>query len=185
MSTTLDIQLIQVSRASLCPYCRCAAEGEALWTCPGCRLVLHQECSAELSSCPTVGCEQGLEAPRLARRTRPRRERSLEGQAGAGRSELTSRLRAPRGMVIGRTREDESWPTAVYVVAAILCLIPCLGLGLQVGWSAAQTTYFGVDWWCLAKVCLTVTGLTLPLLYMVGLPITGYARDLWRFLRRR
>jgi hypothetical protein len=53
-STPLD-----AAREAICPICQTAIEAnEACVTCPGCDLVHHRECWAEIGGCGTFGCSQ-------------------------------------------------------------------------------------------------------------------------------
>jgi hypothetical protein len=49
---------VEVSRSSAanCPYCRDALAEDEAWTCAGCGIGLHDECLAELTRCPSLGC---------------------------------------------------------------------------------------------------------------------------------
>ncbi len=87
-------------------------------------------------------------------------------------------------MLIGSAANPEG-DAGVYVLAGLLSLIPCLALGLKVGWSVAQTTYFGTDWWLFTKGTLVVTGCAIPLAYLAAIPISEGLRWLWRAIRRR
>jgi len=50
------IEVQGTSRSNeVCPYCRDGLQ-EPLWTCPGCEVVYHQACRAELGRCATLGC---------------------------------------------------------------------------------------------------------------------------------
>lgn len=50
----IDVQAVPRDNAA-CPYCRDGLQ-EPLWTCPGCEVVYHQACRAELGRCATLGC---------------------------------------------------------------------------------------------------------------------------------
>lgn len=183
MNATLDIQLTRVSNASLCPYCRCEAS-DPVWTCPGCRIVVHEECCAELKSCPTAGCGRGFEPAPQARRGRRLESPPREGRPSffstggvASRTPWLERIR--RGWT-----DDPEWTNRVYVLTALLCLVPCSALGLQVGWDAAQTQYFGVDWPLFIKATLGITGLSLAPIYIVALPFMARLGCVWSALRR-
>jgi hypothetical protein len=39
-----------------CPYCHADLGREALWTCPGCATLYHQDCARENGRCAVLGC---------------------------------------------------------------------------------------------------------------------------------
>ena len=58
-SAVLTATALDAGRAAMCPICQTAiAEGESCVTCPGCDLVHHRECWAEIGGCGTFGCKQ-------------------------------------------------------------------------------------------------------------------------------
>jgi len=59
----MGIFKIAKKAASRCAYCHDKIKkGERLWTCPGCKTPIHQECYDESHRCPTMGCRYGRAA---------------------------------------------------------------------------------------------------------------------------
>jgi hypothetical protein len=92
-----------------CVYCRDAIGArDAVTLCPGCQVTLHERCQAEVTRCPTPGCE-GV-PPTASARVRlsvpvsmapARPEPALEPRAQPERPELTLQEGAWRGALIG------------------------------------------------------------------------------------
>lgn len=58
-SIVLTSTPIESAAGTVCPICQTAiAGGESCVTCPGCDLVHHRECWAEIGGCGTFGCSQ-------------------------------------------------------------------------------------------------------------------------------
>ncbi len=55
-----------------CAFCHDDLEEEAAF-CPGCQTVLHLDCRAQLTECPTLGCRSSMFTP-LPAAARPRRD---------------------------------------------------------------------------------------------------------------
>lgn len=67
-SLVLTSTRIESAAGSVCPICQTAIENsESCVTCPGCDLVHHRECWAEIGGCGTFGCSQ---APSLEKSER-------------------------------------------------------------------------------------------------------------------
>ncbi|MBL9161781.1 MAG: hypothetical protein JNL18_03460 [Planctomycetaceae bacterium] len=58
-SLVLATTSVSAGHASTCPICQSPiAAGEPCVTCPGCDLIHHRECWAEIGGCGTFGCKQ-------------------------------------------------------------------------------------------------------------------------------
>jgi hypothetical protein len=157
----LKFELNPRQGAVTCAFCLTEI-GQESWTCEGCGVLLHEACVAEVSICPTVGCDRVPAAPPVeVEEPRPQR-------TGAARSR---RRREP---------EDKNRQQAALMASAMLGMLPggllsfpLLGYIEEVApqhWT--QETQVGF-------VVLVVSVVTFALMVGVGVAmnrLTGYPR---------
>lgn len=88
MGEELRVQVARTSAAN-CPYCRDALAEDEARTCSGCGTGLHEDCLAELTRCPSLGC------PTLVR------EFSGVGETAPGGLKRAARAGLRRGLALG------------------------------------------------------------------------------------
>ena len=128
MNEALQISGSQNSSGARCAYCHDSVSLENEYCCPGCEVMLHQDCCAQLSACPTLGCSVAIPESVSTQAGQQLGASVTETEAVESESTVSNFQNFKVGAAVLSKLAYQNLPI-FYLLTALLCMAIGMGLG--------------------------------------------------------
>lgn len=128
MNEALQVTESPNSPGTRCAYCHDSVSLENEYCCPGCEVMLHQDCCAQLSECPTLGCSVAIPESISTQAGQQLGASVTETEAAEPESTVSNFQNFKVGAAVLSKLAYQNLPV-FYLLTALLCMLIGMALG--------------------------------------------------------